>query len=92
MVQQAITLNLWHRLKRWARQFVFRILLWLLKWLKRPKNGTHFTKKIERETERLGLYLWQAPRTPLERQQNKETIELAKKIRYEKRARIVRGH
>jgi site-specific recombinase XerD len=47
------------------------------------KNGTLY-KKIERETERLGLYLWQAPRTPLERQQNKETIELAKKIRFER--------
>lgn len=30
------------------------------------------------------LYLWQAPRTPLERQQNKETLDLAKKIRYER--------
>ena len=45
-------------------------------------GGTY--KKANRECERLGLYLWQAPRTPIERQQNKETLELAKKIRYEK--------
>ena len=41
------------------------------------------TKK-ERKREFLKLYLWQAPRTPLERQQNKEVLELAKKIRFEK--------
>lgn len=40
--------------------------------------------KKERKRETLKLYLWQAPRTPLERQQNKETLELAKKIRFEK--------
>lgn len=38
----------------------------------------------DRKREFLSLYLWQAPRTPLERQQNKETLELAKKIRFEK--------
>lgn len=40
--------------------------------------------KIERKREYLSLYLWQAPRTPIERQQNKETLELAKKIRFER--------
>ncbi len=40
--------------------------------------------KKDRKREFLKLYLWQAPRTPLERQQNKETIELAKKIRFER--------
>lgn len=40
--------------------------------------------KKERKRETLKLYLWQAPRTSLERQQNKETLELAKKIRFEK--------
>ena len=40
--------------------------------------------KKDRKREFLSLYLWQAPRTPIERQQNKETIELAKKIRYER--------
>lgn len=40
--------------------------------------------KKHRKREFLKLYLWQAPRTPLERQQNKETLELAKRIRYER--------
>ena len=44
--------------------------------------------KIDRKREFLKLYLWQAPRTPLERQQNKETLELAKKIRYEREQEI----
>ena len=47
------------------------------------KNGNQY-KKIDRRREYLSLYLWQAPRTPIERQQNKETMELAKKIRFEK--------
>lgn len=47
------------------------------------KNGNTY-KKVDRSTERLGLYLWQAPRTPLERQQNKETLEIAKRIRFER--------
>lgn len=40
--------------------------------------------KVDRKREYLKLYLWQAPRTPIERQQNKETLELAKKIRFER--------
>lgn len=41
--------------------------------------------RVDRRKEVLnGLYLWQAPRTPLERQQNKDTIELAKKLRFER--------
>ncbi len=47
------------------------------------KNGNTY-KKVIRQTERLSLYLWQAPRTPMERQQNKETLEIAKRIRFEK--------
>lgn len=47
------------------------------------KNGKEY-KKVNRKMERLGLYLWQAPRTPMERQQNKETLEIAKRIRFEK--------
>lgn len=35
----------------------------------------------DRKREYLSLYLWQAPRTPIERLQNKETLEFAKKIR-----------
>ncbi len=40
--------------------------------------------RADRKREYLSLYLWQAPRTPQERQHNKETLELAKKIRYER--------
>ena len=45
------------------------------------KNGTAYFKN-ERKNEILGLYLWQAPRTPLERRQNKETLDIAKRIRF----------
>lgn len=47
------------------------------------KLGREVAKK-KRRREYLSLYLWQAPRTPIERQQNKETLELAKKIRFER--------
>lgn len=47
------------------------------------KTGKEY-KRVNNKREYLRLYLWQAPRTPLERQQNKETLELAKKIRYER--------
>ena len=47
--------------------------------------------KKERKREALRLYLWQAPRTPLERQQNKETLQLAKEIRYEREQELKEG-
>lgn len=47
------------------------------------KSGKEY-KKVNNKREYLRLYLWQAPRTPLERQQNKEMLELAKKIRFER--------
>lgn len=47
------------------------------------KNGKTYQKN-ERRNEILHLYLWQAPRTPMERQQNKETLELAKRRRFER--------
>lgn len=47
------------------------------------EQGKMVTKK-DRQREFLKLYLWQAPRTPLERQQNKEVLELAKKLRFER--------
>ncbi|MBD5229662.1 MAG: site-specific integrase [Bacteroidales bacterium] len=50
--------------------------------------GKEVAKK-DRKREYLSLYLWQAPRTPIERKQNKETLELAKKIRYEKGQQIL---
>jgi len=37
-----------------------------------------------RKKEALNLYLYTKPRTPMERQQNKETLELAKRIRFER--------
>lgn len=40
--------------------------------------------KKDRRREFLKLYLWQAPRTPIERQQNREILELAKRIRFER--------
>ncbi len=47
------------------------------------KLGREVAKK-DRKREYLSLYMWQAPRTPIERQQNKETLELAKKLRFER--------
>lgn len=47
------------------------------------KNGNTYQKN-ERRNEILGLYLWQAPRNPEERRQNKETLEIAKRIRFER--------
>ena len=47
------------------------------------KSGREY-KKVNNKREFLRLYLWQAPRSTQERQQNKETLEIAKKIRYEK--------
>lgn len=47
------------------------------------KTGKEY-KRVNNKREFLSLYLWQAPRTPIERQQNKETMELAKKIRFER--------
>ncbi|MDE7414563.1 MAG: site-specific integrase [Muribaculaceae bacterium] len=46
-------------------------------------TGKEYAKK-DRQREYLKLYLWQAPRSTQERQQNKETLEIAKKIRFER--------
>lgn len=43
-----------------------------------------FSVKHNRRKENLNLYLIDKPRTPIERQQNKETLELATKIRAER--------
>ena len=43
-----------------------------------------FAIKHHRRKENLSLYLIEKPRTPAERQQNKETLELAVKIRAER--------
>ena len=42
------------------------------------------TGKSERKKEFLKLYIIGTPRTPVERQQNKETLALAKKIKEER--------
>lgn len=47
------------------------------------KTGKEY-KRVNIKREFLKLYLWQAPRTQEERQRNKETLELAKKIRFER--------
>ena len=47
------------------------------------RTGKEVMRK-DRKREFLKLYLCQAPRTPIERQQNKETLELAKKIKFER--------
>lgn len=52
-------------------------------WATSSKSGKRY-KRVNNRREYLSLYLWQAPRTPIERQQNKETLELAKKIRFER--------
>ena len=47
------------------------------------KSGKEY-KRVNIKRESLHLYLWQAPRTPLEREHNRETLELAKRIRFER--------
>lgn len=52
-----------------------------------PKTGK--TKRVfDRKRESLSLTLYHAPRTPLERTQNKETIEVAKRVRWEKEQQL----
>ncbi|MBR6179808.1 MAG: site-specific integrase [Prevotella sp.] len=66
--------------------------------LRKPvKNGTEYSLYLEyqmgynrdngtsiRKKESLSLRILASPRTPIQRQQNKETLELAKKNRYER--------
>ena len=66
--------------------------------LKKPvKNGTEYSLYLEyqmgynhdtgtsvRKKESLSLYIMASPRNPVQRQQVKETLELAKKIRFER--------
>lgn len=47
--------------------------------------------KADRKKEFLNLYIWQAPRTPAERQQNKETYDLARNIRFEREQELKAG-
>lgn len=41
-------------------------------------------RKASRTVQRLHLYIWQAPRTPQERQANRDTLDLARRIRFER--------
>lgn len=47
------------------------------------KTGKEY-KRVHTKREYLKLYLWQAPRSTMERQQNKETLEVAKRLRFER--------
>lgn len=47
------------------------------------KTGKEY-KRVNNKREFLSLYLWQAPRGIIEKQQNKETLELAKRLRFER--------
>lgn len=47
------------------------------------EKGKEVIRK-SRKVEYIKLYIWQAPRTPEERQQNKETLEVAKRLRFER--------
>ncbi|NDV82234.1 site-specific integrase [Bacteroides sp. 51] len=48
-----------------------------------PNTG-ETKSKVQRKREFLNLTIYASPRTPLERQQNKETYDLARKIRFER--------
>ena len=52
-------------------------------------NKVNGVVKINRHKEQLKLYLYTNPRTPIERTQNKETLELAKKIRFERAQQLL---
>lgn len=53
------------------------------------KSGKEYKKPVTRRTY-LKLYTWQAPRTTQERQQNRETLQLAKELRF-KREQELKG-
>ena len=66
-----------------GRESLFLDFYFGYEWATSSKSGKEY-KRVNNKREYLSLYLWQAPRTPIERQQNKETLELAKKIRFER--------
>lgn len=47
------------------------------------KKGVAY-QKIIRKTEKLSLFLWRAPRTSQERAQNRESLDIAKRLRFER--------
>ena len=56
-----------------------------------PNTG-ETKSKVQRKREFLKLTILASPRTPLERQQNKETYELARKIRLEREQELKEGN
>ena len=48
------------------------------------KGKPKYTVRHKRRREALNLYIWVVPRTAQERQQNKNTLQLAEKIRFER--------
>lgn len=52
------------------------------------RSGKEYAKKV-RKREYLSLYLWQAPRSTQEKLQNKETLEVAKRVRFEREQQIL---
>ena len=55
------------------------------------KNGKTY-KKASRKCDRLGLYLLHTPRTPIEREQNKETLAIAKRVRFERGQELLQSN
>lgn len=47
------------------------------------------TARVKRRRENLSLHVWAAPRTPAEREQNKEIVELAKRVRFEREQQVL---
>ena len=52
------------------------------------KTGREY-KRVNTRREYLSLYLWQAPRGTAEKHQNREILELAKKIRFERGQQVL---
>ena len=53
------------------------------------KGKPKYAVKHKRKKEALNLYIWVAPRTAQERQQNKNTLQLAEKIRFEREQELL---
>lgn len=53
------------------------------------KGKQKYKIKHDRRKENLNLYIWIAPRTQQERIQNKNTLALAEKIRFEREQRLL---
>lgn len=63
--------------------------LYLDYYLGRIKDPHTGESKVQRKREFLKLTIYSDPRTPIERQQNKETLKLAQKIRFEREQELL---